>query len=154
MTLSSDVITDDVRVMILKRDILDLLPWGSHEVLRVLFGLLVKIVLNCEKNKMTLQNLITCMVPSLRCIPGVMLYAVQYYDYCFAESWVDGEAEWVEGGDGADPYYDDDGAGGHQHPEEAIFGDMIDEDADVEISPDLKRDLSSISISALADTYS
>jgi RalA-binding protein 1 len=73
---------DDQRVVEVKM-ILDQLPIPNRAILRMLMNFLVKVNCNADKNKMTIQNLVTCMVPTIKCVPGVFMYVIPNFDFVF-----------------------------------------------------------------------
>ena len=48
--------------------------------------LLSDIIKHSDRNKMTLSNLAICIVPSLDCVPAIVTYTLQNYDYFFKET--------------------------------------------------------------------
>jgi len=89
--MSNSDLPDDQRVVDLKA-VIDQLPPENYQVLQILMHFLVQVNLAADKNKMTVQNLITCMVPTLKCVPGVFMYVIPNYDFIFA-NWEAQEAQ-------------------------------------------------------------
>jgi hypothetical protein len=61
------------------RALVDALPPANYLVLRELVRLLRAVAANSERNMMTTDNLITCIAPSLRCLPAFVLYGITRY---------------------------------------------------------------------------
>lgn len=66
------------------RSILFQLPVVNFEVLKCLATLLVEIKKQSDVNKMSMSNLVTCIVPSLDCCPAIVTYSIQHYDYFYS----------------------------------------------------------------------
>lgn len=66
------------------RSILFQLPIVNFESLKCLVSLLVDLYHHTAVNKMSLSNIVTCVVPSLDCSPAIITYSIQNYDFFFA----------------------------------------------------------------------
>jgi len=75
---------DDQKVVEVKM-IIDQLPPENHAMLRALMNFLVQVNAAADKNKMNIPNLITCMVPTLKCVPGIFMYVIPNFDFIFDE---------------------------------------------------------------------
>jgi hypothetical protein len=78
---SGGIVVGNVADMIVVelRTLVDALPSANYLVLRELVRLLRAVAANSERNMMTVENLITCIAPSLRCLPAFILYGVTRY---------------------------------------------------------------------------
>jgi hypothetical protein len=68
------------------RAILFQLPTVNFESLKCLVSLLVDVYQHTSINKMSLSNLVTCIVPSLDCSPAIITYSIQHFDFFFSGS--------------------------------------------------------------------
>ena len=59
-------------------------PYGS--IYKIIVWLLKKIYDNREVNKMSIHNIITCIIASLRWPPILLHYSVILYDFIFGET--------------------------------------------------------------------
>ena len=66
------------------RAILFHLPTVNFETLKCVVSLLVDIYQHTSINKMSLSNLVTCIVPSLDCSPAIITYSIQNFDFFFS----------------------------------------------------------------------
>ncbi|EGC36914.1 hypothetical protein DICPUDRAFT_97430 [Dictyostelium purpureum] len=61
------------------------LPTVHFEVMQALTGLLAKIMSKSDENKMTISNIAICLVPTLNCVPAIVTYPIQYFNFFFNE---------------------------------------------------------------------
>lgn len=67
------------------RECLYSLPEVHFDVLKSMMSLLADIIKHSDRNKMTLSNVAICIVPSLDCVPAIVTYTLQNYDFFFKE---------------------------------------------------------------------
>lgn len=76
--------TEDIVLSELK-DVIDNLIEPNLSIFRYLVLFLTKIEAKSEENKMTLDNIIKCFVPSVGCSPALFYYAIKHCDYFFGK---------------------------------------------------------------------
>jgi len=82
---NSEILDEQKTVQV--KMIIDQLPPENHAILRALMSFLVRVYSAADKNKMTILNLITCMVPTLKCVPGIFMYVIPNFDFVFDVNW-------------------------------------------------------------------
>jgi len=79
------------------RTIVYSLPLPNFELFKLLVFLLIQVASHSDKNKMTANNLLRVVTPTVHCIPGFLSLAMENYDYFFPEDY--GEEESVSQSD-------------------------------------------------------
>jgi len=64
-------------------EIIEELPAQNYNLLKCLVSFLRKITAQSAVNKMTIENLITCIVPTLNCTPAIVYYPLQHFEIFF-----------------------------------------------------------------------
>ncbi|KAF2071566.1 hypothetical protein CYY_007118 [Polysphondylium violaceum] len=75
----------DMEILGKLRYLVHQLPSVHFEVMQSLTGLLSKLMSKSDENKMTISNIAICLVPTLNCVPAIVTYPIQYYDFFFNE---------------------------------------------------------------------
>jgi len=65
--------------------ILQSLPPHNYNLLRSLIGLMVEVATHSDVNKMTENNLLRVITPSIHCTPQLIGYSMRHFAYLFTE---------------------------------------------------------------------
>eukprot|EP01121_Diplochlamys_sp_Union-15-3_P019614 TRINITY_DN7442_c0_g1_i1.p1 TRINITY_DN7442_c0_g1~~TRINITY_DN7442_c0_g1_i1.p1 ORF type:complete len:598 (-),score=109.56 TRINITY_DN7442_c0_g1_i1:21-1814(-) len=67
------------------RDLIYSIPQPNFEILRYLISFLKDVVDNAKQNLMTVDNIIKCIVPTMRCVPAFFFYPLMHFQFFFGE---------------------------------------------------------------------
>jgi len=65
------------------RQVLERLPRPNYDILKYLVQFLRIVVAHEETNLMPIDNIIKCIVPTVRCAPAFFFYPITHYDFFF-----------------------------------------------------------------------
>jgi hypothetical protein len=74
---------DEQQLLASMKMVLEQLPKENLCTLQLLIQFLSIIISHSEVNKMNVDNMIKCIVPSIRCIPAIFYYTLNHYDFFF-----------------------------------------------------------------------
>jgi len=75
--------TNNAQLLSELKFIVQSLPPGNFAVFRVLVLLMVEVTKQSAVNKMTVDNIIKCIVPTIGCHPAIFLYTMMNFEYFF-----------------------------------------------------------------------
>jgi len=68
------------------KDVIDNLPEPNVSIFKCLIDFLLKVEQKSGENKMNLDNIIKCFVPSVGCSPALFYYAIKHHDFFWINS--------------------------------------------------------------------